>query len=45
MRRHVIGTLGTVNKQGGAIADQPVEGAFQVAPNVRVGVFLSLKAG
>ncbi len=38
VRRHIVGPLGRVAKNGISVDNQPPEVAFQVTPNTRIGV-------
>ena len=43
--RHVVRALGAMDEQGIAIRYQPLEKGDQVAPDVRIGVFLDQQRG
>src|SRR5690242_8758126 len=45
VRRHVVLALGGVNKQRVTIRNQPREKGIQIAPHIRIGVFLDQKRG
>jgi len=45
MRRHVIIAFGCVNEQFVAVRDESVEKSFEVAANIRVGIFLNDERG